>query len=76
MVSLEKEMKRYQYNYLNINNDELKKMIQFYIRDLSWIIDYYLNSWDRNMISTWSYNYERSPFLSHINTYLQYNLEY
>jgi hypothetical protein len=70
IVSIEKEMKRYQYNFLGINNEELKKMIQFYIRDLSWIIDYYMNTWDKNKISSWSYNYERSPFLGQINVFL------
>ena len=67
--SMDQEMKRYQYDVLNLNNTHLKHMIIDYLKSLSWIVDYYMNTNYKStstMISTWSYNYDRSPFISHI----------
>lgn len=63
------EMKRYQYDMLKLNNSQLAKMITDYLKTLSWMFDYYTNTdYDSTMteISIWSFNYNRSPFLSHI----------
>ena len=68
------EMKRYQYDVLGLNNSQLKKMVIDYMKTLSWMTDYYMNTDDESTstkISTWSFNYDRSPFISHIANYLQ-----
>ena len=66
---IENEMKRYQYDMLDLNNTQLNKMIVDYLKTFSWMVDYYMNTdyeSTSTMISTWSYGYERSPFASHI----------
>lgn len=68
------EMKRYQRDMLEVNNKELNNIIISYLKTLSWMVDYYMNTDDvntQNYISTWSYKYDRSPFISHINYFLQ-----
>jgi hypothetical protein len=68
------ESKRYQYDVLKMSNTKMTKMVQDYLRTLSWLNDYYTNTdyeGTSTEISTWSYNYDRSPFLQHIATYLQ-----
>lgn len=70
---IDSEMKRYQYNMLNMNNTQLNKMITNYLKTISWMIDYYMNTNlknTENVISTWAYTYDRSPFISHISEYL------
>lgn len=67
------EMKRYQYNMLESNNKELNNMISSYLKTISWMIDYYMNTSDKDTkkyISSWSYNYKRSPFITHISEFL------
>ena len=71
---IEAEMKRYQYDVLNSNNTQMDKMIVEYMRTLSWMVDYYMNTNDESTsteISTWSFNYDRVPFITHISNYLQ-----
>ena len=68
------EMKRYQYDVVGLSDTRLKKMVLNYIRTLSWITDYYLNSYNKtteNFISTWGYTYEFSPFITMISDYLE-----
>ena len=72
--NLNVECKRYQHEILKLSNTEMIKMVQNYLRTLSWLGDYYMNTdyeSTSSMISTWSYNYDRSPFLQHIASYLQ-----
>jgi 5'-3' exonuclease len=72
--NIDQEMKRYQYDMLDINNTQMNRMIVDYLRTLSWMVDYYMNTDSENTlhtISTWSYNYERSPFITHIHRYLE-----
>tara|TARA_B110000908_G_C10181106_1_gene415716 strand:+ start:6 stop:1226 length:1221 start_codon:yes stop_codon:yes gene_type:complete len=72
------EMKRYQHNMLEVNNKGIELMIIDYLKTLSWITDYYMNTDDKSTqkhISTWSYRYERSPFISHISNFLQNKTE-
>jgi hypothetical protein len=71
--SVESEMKRYQKQMLHISDKNLEKMIGNYLRTLSWMVDYYMNAdieVEQELISTWSYNYERSPMIAHITDYL------
>lgn len=71
--SVDSEMKRYQKHMLNMSDKNLHKMIGNYMRTLSWIVDYYMNSdieIDQELISIWSYNYDRSPMITHISEYL------
>jgi 5'-3' exonuclease len=68
------EMNRYQHNMLNVNKKQLNYMVVDYLKTLSWMVDYYMNTDDKSTqkyISTWSYRHERSPFISHINYFLQ-----
>jgi hypothetical protein len=70
----EAEMKRYQYDILGLNNTQMNRMIVEYMRTLSWMVDYYMNTDDESTsteISTWSFNYDRVPFITHISNYLQ-----
>lgn len=70
---IDDEMKRYQYDMLDATDDEMNKIIIDYVKTLSWIVDYYMNTDNystEKMISTWSYNYERSPFISHIHQFM------
>ncbi|VBB18808.1 XRN 5'-3' exonuclease [Yasminevirus sp. GU-2018] len=70
---IEQEMKRYQYDVLGMNNTQMNRMILDYLRTLSWMVDYYMNTDYESTsteISTWSFNYDRSPFISHIANYL------
>jgi hypothetical protein len=72
--SLEKEIKRYQYEMLKLSDTKLEKLIVNYIRTLSWITDYYLNSQyeiTNKFISTWGFTYDRSPFLTMISDFLK-----
>jgi hypothetical protein len=67
------EQTRYQKHMLQMPDKKLDKMIGNYMRTLSWVVDYYMNSnieVDQDLISTWSYNYERSPMITHISDYL------
>jgi hypothetical protein len=67
-------MKRYQQDMLKVNNRDLNKMVKDFLRTISWVNDYYLNTdfnSTKNYISSWSYNFERSPFISHINNYIK-----
>ena len=71
--SVESEMKRYQKQMLHMSDKNLEKMVGNYLRTLSWMIDYYMNAdieQDQDLISIWSYNYERSPMITHITEYL------
>jgi hypothetical protein len=71
--SIESEMKRYQKQMLGISDKNLDKMIGNYMRTMSWMVDYYMNSdieVDQELISIWSYNYDRSPMITHISEYL------
>lgn len=68
---LEHEMKRYQYDMLEINN--MDKMVTGWLKTFSWMCDYYMNTdytSTTTEISTWSYGYDRSPFISHISNFL------
>lgn len=68
------EMVRYQKQMLRLSDRNLDKMIGNYLRTLSWMVDYYMNAdieKDQELISTWSYNYERSPMIGHISDYLK-----
>lgn len=72
------EMKRYQHNMLEVDNKGLELMIIDYLKTLSWMTDYYMNTNDNSTqkyISTWSYRHERSPFISHISNFLQNKTE-
>lgn len=72
--NLDHEMKRYQYDILCLNDTQTTKMVIDYLKTLSWMMDYYMNT-DHNstsqFISTWSFNYSRSPFITHIHKYLK-----
>lgn len=71
---IDQEMKRYQYDVIGINNTQMTKMVVDYLRTLSWMVDYYMNTdyeSTSNEISTWSFNYDRSPFINHIKMYLE-----
>ena len=71
---IEYEMRRYQYDMLEINNTAMERMVSDWLKTLSWICDYYMNTnlqTTCDQISTWSYNYDRSPFISHIANYLE-----
>lgn len=70
---IEYEMKRYQYDMLELNNTNMNRMVGDWLRTFSWMCDYYMNTDDQNTnteISTWSFNYDRSPFMSHIAGFL------
>ena len=72
--NLQSEMKRYQHDMLHANDKNLDNIVIAYLKTLSWVCDYYMNTDDnstKNFISTWSFIYERSPFISHINIFLQ-----
>jgi hypothetical protein len=59
---------------LELNNTAMDRMVCDWLKTLSWICDYYMNTDIQNTcenISTWSYNYDRSPFISHISNYLE-----
>lgn len=74
-----KELKRYQYEMLGLSNTQITKCTIEYIKTLSWLNDYYLNTNNASTmshISTWSYNYNRSPFISHIAQYMSLISEY
>lgn len=71
---LDYEMKRYQYDMLELNNTNMNKMVSDWLKTLSWMCDYYMNTdYDSTVteISTWSYNYDRSPFITHIAKFLE-----
>lgn len=71
--SFDREMKRYQYDMLRLNKSQMTKFIIDYLKTLSWVTDYYLNTNDASttsVISTWSFNYNRSPFISSIASYV------
>lgn len=73
----DQEMKRYQYDMLEVNNSGMNKMITNYLKTLSWMVDYYMNTDNestKTVISTWSYGYERSPFITHVTKFMQ-NME-
>jgi XRN 5'-3' exonuclease N-terminus/Xrn1 helical domain len=67
------EMTRYQKQMLHMSDNNLEKMVGNYLRTLSWMVDYYMNAdieREQDLISTWSYNYERSPMITHVTEYL------
>lgn len=69
---IENEMDRHQYDIMKASNTKLKKMVIDYLKTLSWMVDYYMNTdhdSTEKYISTWSYNYNRSPFITHIAEY-------
>lgn len=70
---IDQEIKRYQYNMLELNNTNMNKMIINYLKTMSWMNDYYMNTNHEveTLISTWSYNYERSPFITQIYRYIE-----
>ncbi len=74
--TVESEMKRYQYDMLNMNDTQTQKLVGYYLKTLSWIVDYYMNTNyvdtmnTNDTISTWSYNFSRSPFINHINQFI------
>lgn len=73
---LQYEIQRYQKNVLGFNKKEMNMMIKDYLKTLSWMVDYYMNTDDGSTstkISTWSYNYGRSPFLTQISEYITDN---
>ena len=73
VLSVESEMNRYQKQMLHLSDFNLNKMIGNYLRTVSWMVDYYMNAdieEDQDLISTWSYNYERSPMIGHITNFL------
>lgn len=69
IINIEDEMKRYEEYFLH--NANIHQMVREYLETLSWIVDYYMNNIDfdqnKKFISTWSYRYDRSPFINHIN---------
>lgn len=70
---LDYEMKRYQYDMLELNNTNMNKMAADWLRTISWMCDYYMNTDYESTsteISTWSFNYDRSPFITHISKFL------
>lgn len=74
--TVESEMKRYQHDMLEMNNVQTQKLIGYYLKTLSWVVDYYMNTDSidtmntNDTISTWSYNFSRSPFINHINQFI------
>ena len=71
---IEYEMKRYQYDMLELNNTNINKMSADWLRTISWMCDYYMNTDYESTsteISTWSFNYDRSPFITHISNFLE-----
>ncbi len=70
IISVRDEMKRYETKFLhNPNKHQLKQMVTSYLEGLSWIVDYYMNKTNfesSSVISTWSYVYDRSLFITHI----------
>lgn len=74
--TIDSEMKRYQYDMLGLNNTQTQKLVGYYLKTLSWVIDYYMNTDysdtmnTNDTISTWSYNFSRSPFINHINQFI------
>ena len=77
---IENEMNRYQYDIMKVNNTKLNNIVTDYLKTLSWMVDYYMNTdhdSTENFISTWSYNYGRSPFITHIAEYMnEHNLNF
>lgn len=73
---IDTEMKRYQHDMLNMNNTQIQKLVGYYLKTLSWVVDYYMNTDysdtmnTNDTISTWSYNFSRSPFINHINQFI------
>ena len=70
---IKSESQRYQNSILNMSDKQLERMIGNYLRTLTWLTDYYMNAdieTKQDYISTWSYNYHRSPMISHIVSYL------
>jgi hypothetical protein len=70
---LDYEMKRYQYDMLELTNTNMNKMVADWLKTLSWMCDYYMNTDYESTsteISKWSFNYDRSPFISHISMFL------
>lgn len=65
-IPIKKEAKRYQTDFLKMSDNEIHEMCLSYLQGLSWITDYYVNKHPTDYISSWSYNYERSPFFTHI----------
>ena len=72
--SIDYEAIRYQKQILRKSDQNMDKMVGNYLRTISWMVDYYMNAdieVEQNMISTWSYNYERSPMLIHISNFVE-----
>jgi hypothetical protein len=76
--TIDAEMKRYQYEMLGLNNTQTQNLVGYYLKTLFWITDYYMNTYSNqmntnDMISTWSYNFPRAPFINHINLFFSNN---
>ena len=72
--NLNTELKRYQYDMLELSNTDINKMVINWLKTLSWMCDYYMNTEYESTtteISTWSYNYDRSPFITHIANFME-----
>jgi len=67
-VNLNYEMKRYQKHFLEIGKTQIIRMCEFYLQGIGWIVDYMMNNHThKTHISTWSYNYHRVPFITHLS---------
>jgi len=62
---------------LKLNEDEINKLCEEYIKGFFWTVDFYFNKMDRyiniNNISVWSYEYSHAPYFKEINKYINNN---
>jgi 5'-3' exonuclease len=68
----DEEINRYTREILfhNTQKQDLLDVSKEYLKSISWVVDYYLNTYDLdNKCSTWSYNYEREPFITQLYNY-------
>lgn len=73
VLDVKAEADRYRSHILGMSSGCMDKMVGSYLRTLSWMVDYYMNAdieIDQHTISTWSYNYDRSPMIQHISSYM------
>jgi 5'-3' exonuclease len=74
-TDIEKNKKIYYEQKLKVKSDlDKNKLAHEYITGMFWTFDFYFNKNNRKMntayISTWSYEYESSPFISDIIRYM------
>jgi 5'-3' exonuclease len=65
------------FNINKLHGKEMDKLCKSYLDGLSWVFNYYYNSYDieenRNYGSFWSYPYKRCPLLTQLYGYLKNN---